>query len=572
MGWARREMAEAGRNYAAGSRAADAWSKPRTASMGYRGDQEELPNPNLRKIVVIFAGGTMLNVVSFILYIYAQQRGLADIPKFSYIVIVFAFLFLGSFCVCKAVLEYYAYVKFHEDSSSFGFRCVQINGTIIALGAGLVLMSLLHAFPYQIAQDLVELSNIRKDIGKAGAEEPPQALPGVAQPEGEATEKLGKEQDDKFEEIESHVHKVSESFGIIILIFAFENCFVYYLSYSIHWGYYKKRILRNTNFVQILKKFNRVLSQEEKSLGLRDKSYIIFQRLSQNREYITMEDFVALLGEESARDIFLLFDEDMNTQISSEEFYHGYVEILNERTLLKSSLNKRDKIIARLDAIFLIFCVVASVIIGATFMSSSKDLGDNKGSATNPSLVLFLGIYPLVTSTTSIHARIISEFISAIIFIFFVRPFDVGDFVVLEGKTYVVASFGLINSTFKTGEKVHSIPNSYIMERPVENLSRSLFYTGHFTVRVPLYLSEEILERLKEDIGNFIAERNKLFRKSFYLGKYDLPRPNTLHATLTYSLTCTCKDAANIKRREDALKLFVYRRVRELSTAQRRFE
>jgi Mechanosensitive ion channel len=499
----------------------------------------ELEGPGFWRTVFTLYLGLFMAILSFFLYVRNQNRELASTDELTYMLAEFCLLLLGSCLVCKACLGFYARKKFQQDDTSFGFRCVQLNGAGLSLGMGLVLMSLIYWFPYGVLK------------GFRGGE----PVPSLALAEAKV----------QCSAIESKLNRAVEMLGMILSLFKAKDCFIYYLSYTMHWGYYKKRILKNTELVRSLKTLNKGLTEEERELTLKERIASLFKKLSGGKEFLSLQDLTQNLDETSAREIFSLFDSDVNSMITEEEFYRGYINILSERSLLRSSLIKRDKIIEKLDTAFIAICMFLSTLLGFLFMGLG---GSGTGKREGPGLALIVGIIPLVvTSTMSIHGRILTNFIGSISFIFFVRPFDIGDLIVINGQSYVVESFGIVNSAFKIGEKVFSIPNRILMASPVENLSRSLFYTGSFSFTIPL-LGDAEISQFREEIERFIGANRNMFKGAFCLGGFSYLERGKLSATLRYTLTCTYMERAAIEEREDMLKLFVYRKVEQMEKVE----
>lgn len=72
-----------------------------------------------------------------------------------------------------------------------------------------------------------------------------------------------------------------------------------------------------------------------------------------------------------------------------------------------------------------------------------------------------------------IFADVIKNFLNSIIFVFFVRPFEVKDFILVEGKLYKVKDINILTSTLTSHKLNVVIPNAKMLTIPITNYRTS---------------------------------------------------------------------------------------------------
>ncbi|OAG29244.1 hypothetical protein NEDG_01317 [Nematocida displodere] len=357
---------------------------------------------------------------------------------------------------------------------------------------------------------------------------------------------------------------VVEIVSITAGVFALKGLFISYTGYLLHRTSGRGDVRYTRDVISIIDKLDMFVEKETTSV--KEKSQIIFCAIAGPRaEMLVFSDLLSRLSEEDASQLMMLFDTDLDAEITKSEFESGYANIQNEKEKLQRTTRKKERIVANLDSFLFIICAVFAFIFVVYFVDTRMFQGGDKSPPIDSPLVgIFFGLTTLMVSTMAIHGQIFSTLVASISHIFFVRPFDIGDIISFESAYYKVHSFGLIHSVYKTGEKYVVIPNSYIMNKPVENLSKSLFYHGSFPVVIRAKDLQKAVGELKKALEAFFSG-NKKFKKPFYLGEFASTQENTLSATIQYALTCTYKDRPVIAEREDELKLYIFDKLSNLA-------
>ncbi|KAI5180658.1 hypothetical protein NEOKW01_0942 [Nematocida sp. AWRm80] len=358
---------------------------------------------------------------------------------------------------------------------------------------------------------------------------------------------------------ENLIRFITEMVTIICGIVAIKNLIIGYTQYLLQTVQHRSRTVNNRFMLNIIEK----LSMQVQEISIEeDISTQIFKCISNGEDTLSFNALSQAVGVEDATILFSLFDENYDAEISSGEFKRGYQKILEERENIATTKRKKDQMIDTLETVLSSIVYILSFVIVFYFLEIS--IGIKKVSTSTsektPIMGVFLGITTLMVSGIAIYGNVFNVAVSSIFFILLVKPFDIGDLIKFNESYYTVHSFGLMRTMFKSGEKYISIPNTSIMQTPIENLSRSLFYHGTFSFTIPTANAKEIISSLKLLIQEYIRDNYK-FKKSIYIGNYSSPTTDKLHAHIYYILTCTYKDRDTILEREDELKLFVFEKL-----------
>ena len=220
-----------------------------------------------------------------------------------------------------------------------------------------------------------------------------------------------------------------------------------------------------------------LLSSPSQSQVLARRLYRTFVR--EDADTVSSDDLKqAFDNDEEAESAFVMFDKDMNGDISMAELEAVCVDIGKERKSITASLKDLDSVVAKLDAILLFFVLVATILVFLSLISTSAaGVLTSAGSAVLALSWLF--------STTA------QEFLASCIFVLVKHPFDVGDRVTIYGNTgatmkgddYLVKEISLLYTEFKKMEgHIVQAPNSYLNTLFILNMRRS----GGLAEAVPL--------------------------------------------------------------------------------------
>ncbi|KAE8378447.1 Mechanosensitive ion channel-domain-containing protein [Aspergillus bertholletiae] len=211
---------------------------------------------------------------------------------------------------------------------------------------------------------------------------------------------------------------------------------------------------------------------------------------------------------EEAEAAFIMFDKDMNGDISMDELEAVCVEIGRERKAITASLKDLDSVVSRLDNVLEFFVVLISLIVFVSLISTSASgVLTSAGSS-------ILALSWLFSATAQ-------EFLQSIIFVFVKHPFDVGDRVTIYGNAgdaglgddYFVKQISLLYTEFKKMQgHIVQAPNSYLNGLFILNQRRS----GALAEAVPIVIKYgttlEQIDALRQRLLEFVRSEKREFQ------------------------------------------------------------
>ncbi|CAG7565652.1 unnamed protein product [Fusarium equiseti] len=212
------------------------------------------------------------------------------------------------------------------------------------------------------------------------------------------------------------------------------------------------------------------------------------------------EDMKQIFGsEEEAEAAFMMFDKDMNGDISIDEFEAVCNEIHLEKKAIAASLKDLDSVIKKLDKVFVFIIIVITIIVFISILSGSA------AAALGSAGTVVLGLAWVLQATAQ-------EFLQSIIFVFVKHPFDVGDRVTVYGSTgdnmmgddFYVTEISLLYTEFKKMQgHIVQAPNSVLNNVFILNQRRSNGLADVVPLVMRFGTPQHMIDDLKERMTDF---------------------------------------------------------------------
>ncbi|KAL2333959.1 hypothetical protein Fmac_015172 [Flemingia macrophylla] len=215
-------------------------------------------------------------------------------------------------------------------------------------------------------------------------------------------------------------------------------------------------------------------------------------------KYIEEEDLMRFLKRVEIHTIFPLFEGSLETgKISRSSFRNWVIRAYYERKALAQSLNDTKTAVQQLHKIasgivsviilivmllvmgvatlkIILFCITQTVLIGVAFQGTCKTV------------------------------------LEAIIFVFVMHPFDIGDRCVIDGVQMIVEEMNILTTVFLRydNEKIY-YPNAVLLNKPISNFYRSpeMWDSVDFTIDVSTPM--ETILSLKKSMQLYIESKPK---------------------------------------------------------------
>ena len=228
----------------------------------------------------------------------------------------------------------------------------------------------------------------------------------------------------------------------------------------------------------------------ESDVDMRRASKMIFNHIRRPGEkFITKEavaDFLPLRDIDEAMDLLSGQDKFSFPAVGLQDLTRGIRKMFDERLLLGQTLQSMQGLAETLGRTLQIIFFVIIIIVGL-FMFNI-DVGS-----------LWLLFSSSVLALTFIFGSSASRAFEAALMIFAVHPFNIGDWIVIDGNNYKVLSLG-INSTKLSdlvGEVIY-LPTSQLAQKPILNLSRS----GELWMKIGLFVDIGITQQQCKHLEN----------------------------------------------------------------------
>ena len=267
-----------------------------------------------------------------------------------------------------------------------------------------------------------------------------------------------------------------------------------------------------------------LLNSASGSQVLARRLYRTFVR--EGRETVGSEDLKpAFDNEEEGESAFIMFDKDMNGDISMEELEAVCVEIGRERKSITASLKDLDSVVGKLDSVLLVIVFIVSILVLISLISTSAaGVLTSAGSA--------------VLALSWLFSATAQEFLQSVVFVFVKHPFDVGDRVTVYGNTgallkgddYFVKEISLLYTEFKKMEgHLVQAPNSYLNTLFILNQRRSGGLAEALPVVIRFGTSLQQIESLRNQLLEFVKSERREYQPNILTELRDV--------TEVYSLT-----------------------------------
>ncbi|KAK7386815.1 hypothetical protein VNO78_27152 [Psophocarpus tetragonolobus] len=215
-------------------------------------------------------------------------------------------------------------------------------------------------------------------------------------------------------------------------------------------------------------------------------------------KYIEEEDLMRFLKRVEIHTIFPLFEGAIETgQISKSSFRNWVIRAYYERKALAQSLNDTKTAVQQLHKIA--SAVVSVIIIIVMFLLME---------VATPKVILFV-----ITQTVLIGVAFQSTcktVLEAIIFVFVMHPFDIGDRCVIDGVHMIVEEMNILTTVFLRydNEKIY-YPNAVLLNKPISNFYRSPEMWDSIDFTIDVSSSMETILALKKAIQMYIESKPK---------------------------------------------------------------
>ncbi|XP_038878911.1 mechanosensitive ion channel protein 10-like [Benincasa hispida] len=277
----------------------------------------------------------------------------------------------------------------------------------------------------------------------------------------------------------------------------------------------------------------------------RAAAYQIFRNVAKpGSKYIDEDDLFRFMSKEEIDNVLPLFEGGVETgKIKRKTLKNWLVNVYIERKSLAHSLNDTKTAIEELNKLASAIVLIVIIIEWLLLM----------GFLTTQVLVFVSSQILLVVFMFGNTARTVFE---AIIFVFVMHPFDVGDRCVVDGVQMVVEEMNILTTIFLRydNEKIF-YPNSVLATKPISNYYRSPEMSDSIEFSVDFSTSIESIGALKARIKTYLESKPQFWRPNHSVIVKEIENINKMKLALCVNHTINFQNYGDKSSRRSDLVL-----------------
>lgn len=343
-----------------------------------------------------------------------------------------------------------------------------------------------------------------------------------------------------------------KGFIVAMAIIMLRDIIIFGLNFNVHYKYYADRIKKNSERVGVLQAMNDVINA-----GYMGDFDVISQRLiqviSKDGEVITHSDLLPFFGETMSEKIVEFCSSGDDKGITVEEIRGFYISTMFEQQSIVKSLGQNNESIENFRKVLDVLFIPTAFLYFIKILKISKPLSSQEQDINFLSLgnldSNFLGA--LLFSTSYSFSDNIKSFLGSLNFIFFVRPYEVEDIIILNDKAYKVHEINLLTTVLLEESKYTVFPNSFLATQPITNLRLRKTWDEHFTFDFNFEQFEAKKDDFLAKLTAYVKKRSSEFRKKPYFSKITLKEENKASVSLVVGFNLDVSNLGVIQERRN---------------------
>ncbi|KAI5074285.1 hypothetical protein GOP47_0010841 [Adiantum capillus-veneris] len=273
---------------------------------------------------------------------------------------------------------------------------------------------------------------------------------------------------------------------------------------------------------------------------------------------IVSQDVLRFVTADEVSRVLCLFEGAKDTgRITKKALKNWVVNVYQERKALALSLNDTKTAVKGLHRMATVVVVVVIVVVWLLVL----------GIATTH-VLLFVSSQLLLVGF--MFSNTVKQVFEAIIFLFIMHPFDVGDRCIVDGVQLIVEEMKILSTVFlkADNEKVF-YPNSVLATKPISNLYRSPDMKDFLEFSVHISTPAEKITALKERIAVYVEKNSEHWQPKFTVTVKELEDLNRMRLTVSMQHTINFQNFGERLSRRSELLLELKRIFADLSVEYR---
>ncbi|KAE8665308.1 Mechanosensitive ion channel protein 10 [Hibiscus syriacus] len=277
-----------------------------------------------------------------------------------------------------------------------------------------------------------------------------------------------------------------------------------------------------------------------------------------NRSYIDEDDLLRFMIKEEVELVFPLFEGSNAGKFDRKSFTKWVIKVYKDRKTLAHALSDTKTAVKQLNKLVTAILVAVTVVIWLllTEIATTK--------------VLLLLSSQLVVAMF-MFGNTCKTIFEAIIFVFVMHPFDVGDCCVVDGVQLLVEEMNILTTVFLKldNEKVY-YPNSVLATKPISNYYRSPDMGDAIEFAIDFMTPAKTIGRLKEEIRKHLEANSTVWYPNHLVVVKEIENVNKLKMALYCNHTMSFQDSREMNKRRTDLIIELKRIFEELGIRNNR--
>ncbi|KAK4422192.1 Mechanosensitive ion channel protein 10 [Sesamum alatum] len=283
------------------------------------------------------------------------------------------------------------------------------------------------------------------------------------------------------------------------------------------------------------------ITNEEEAIAA---AYHIFRNVAQpGCKYIDEYDLRRFMLKEEVEIVLPMIDVAETGRIDRKALTDWVVKVYKGRKALAHALNDTKTAVKQLNKVVTVLLIVIIIVVWLLLT----------GIATTKVLVFLSSQLVLAVFMFGNTCKTIFE---AIIFVFVMHPFDVGDRCLVDGIQLVVEEMNILSTVFlkSDNEKVY-YPNAVLATKAISNFYRSPDMGDSLDFSIDFKTPMEKIGALKEKIKKYLEKNPQHWHPNHNLVVKEIENVNKIKMTLFFNHTMNFQDYPEKSRRKTDLVL-----------------
>ncbi|XP_011019370.1 PREDICTED: mechanosensitive ion channel protein 10 [Populus euphratica] len=283
-------------------------------------------------------------------------------------------------------------------------------------------------------------------------------------------------------------------------------------------------------------------------------AYYIFRNVAQpGCKYIDEEDLLRFMIKEEVDLVFPLFEGYETGRVDRKALTNWVVRVYNGRKALAHSLNDTKTAVKQLHKLVTGILVVLTIVIWLLMM----EIATTK-------VLVFLSSQ--LVAAAFMFGSTCKTIFEAIIFVFVMHPFDVGDRCVVDGIPMLVEEMNILNTVFLKldNEKIY-YPNSVLATKPISNYFRSPDMGDSVEFAIDFATPVEKIGFLKDKIKKYLEKTPQHWHPIHNVVVKEIENVNKLKMALYCTHTMNFQEYGEKNKRKSELVIEIKKIFEELN-------